>query len=176
MELLDTKHPNQNMPEFINWLATKSAAPFGLSEQFSTFMPNGADFRANQLFSARTFDEAQKFLEQICDWTLYRWSVWAQKKGVIAMSPESFIDNVGWSWPTIDEIDENSHQDAVGKKLRNLTGSYADELGSDWKEKLAAIKDEIDWFKQNNLPHPAFGMISGGERTGVDTTSDGETI
>lgn len=32
MELLDTKHPNNNMPEFINWLATKSAAPFGLSE------------------------------------------------------------------------------------------------------------------------------------------------
>lgn len=41
MELLDTKHPNQNMPEFINWLATKSAAPFGLSRQFATFAPNG---------------------------------------------------------------------------------------------------------------------------------------
>jgi len=58
MELLDTKHPNQNMPSFINWLATKSAAPFGLSEQFATFMPRGADFRANQLFSERTFEEA----------------------------------------------------------------------------------------------------------------------
>lgn len=32
MELLDTKHPNDNVSEFINWLATKSAAPFGLSE------------------------------------------------------------------------------------------------------------------------------------------------
>ena len=63
LELLDTKHPNNNMPDFINWLATKSAAPFGLSEQFATFMPKGADFRANQLFSARTFEEAQKFLE-----------------------------------------------------------------------------------------------------------------
>jgi len=58
MELLDTKHPNQNMPSFINWLATKSAAPFGLSEQFATFMPRGSDFRANQLFSARSFEEA----------------------------------------------------------------------------------------------------------------------
>lgn len=58
MELLDTKHPNQNMPDFINWLATKSAAPFGLSEQFATFMPKGADFRANQLFSERAFEEA----------------------------------------------------------------------------------------------------------------------
>lgn len=77
MELLDTKHPNQSMPQFINWLATKSAAPFGLSEQFATFMPKGTDFRANQLFSERTFEEAQKFLENIADWTLYRWSLWA---------------------------------------------------------------------------------------------------
>ncbi len=58
MELLDTKHPNTNMPSFINWLATKSAAPFGLSEQFATFMPRGSDFRANQLFSERAFEEA----------------------------------------------------------------------------------------------------------------------
>ena len=68
----------------------------------------------------------------------------------------------------MDELDENSHQDAVEKKIRNMMTSYADELGSDWKDKLMQIKDEIDWFKKNNLPHPAYNMISGGERTGVD--------
>lgn len=78
--------------------------------------------------------------------------------------PEDFVNRVDWSWPSMGEIDENTHQDAVQKKLRNLTGSYADELGPDWKEKLKTIKDEIDWFKKNNLPHPAFNMISGGER------------
>jgi hypothetical protein len=83
MELLDTKHPNDKMPDFINWLATKSAAPFGLSREFATFMPSGADFRANQLYSERAFEEAQKFLENICDWCLYRWSLWANKKGII---------------------------------------------------------------------------------------------
>lgn len=31
MELLDTKHPNANMPDFIKWLAGRSAAPFGLT-------------------------------------------------------------------------------------------------------------------------------------------------
>ena len=175
MELLDTKHPNTNMPSFINWLATKSAAPFGLSEQFATFMPRGSDFRANQLFSERAFEEAQKFLEQICDWTLYRWSIWANKRGLINRQPDTFITNVAWSWPKMDELDENSHQDAVGKKLANMTGSYAEELGPDWREKLTAIKEEVDWFKKNNLPHPAFQMISGGERTGADQTSDGET-
>lgn len=31
MELLDTKHPNSNTPEFIRWLAGRSSAPFGLT-------------------------------------------------------------------------------------------------------------------------------------------------
>ena len=168
MELLDTKHPNTNMPSFINWLATKAAAPFGLSEQFATFMPRGADFRANQLFSARTFEEAQKFLEQICDWTLYRWSLWANKRGLINRQPDTFIANVAWSWPKMDELDELQHQNAVEKKIKNMVGSYKEELGPDWKEKLLTIKDEIDWFKQNGLAHPSFEMKSGGERTGAE--------
>lgn len=171
MELLDTKHPNQNMPAFIDWLATKSAAPFGLSEQFATFMPKGADFRANQLFSARTFEEAQKFLEQICDWTLYRWALWAGKKGLIDRRPETFISDVAWAWPKLDELDELQHQNAVEKKIKNMVGSFKEELGPDWKEKMQTIKEEIDWFKKNGLPHPAFEMKSGGERTGADAVN-----
>ena len=172
MELLDTKHPNQNMPEFINWLATKSAAPFGLSEQFATFIPRGADFRANQLFSARSFEEAQKFLEQICDWTLYRWSLWANKKGLINRKPDTFIADVAWSWPKMDELDELQHQNAVEKKIKNMVGSYKEELGPDWKEKLLTIKEEIDWFKQAGLAHPSFEMKSGGERTGAEFSNN----
>lgn len=76
----------------------------------------------------------------------------------------------------MEELDENSHQEAVEKKLRNMTGSYKEILGSDWKEKLATVRDEIDWCKQNNLPHPAYNMISGGERSGVDETSDNKEI
>lgn len=171
MELLDTKHPNQNMPSFINWLATKSVAPFGLSEQFATFMPRGSDFRANQLFSERAFEEAQKFLENICDWTLYRWSLWANKRGLINRQPDTFITDVAWSWPKMDELDELQHQNAVEKKIKNMVGSFKEELGADWKEKLSTIKEEINWFKENGLPHPAFEMKSGGERTGAELTN-----
>ena len=172
MELLDTKHPNANMPDFINWLASKSAAPFGLSREFATFMPTGADFRANQLYSERAFEEAQKFLENICDWCLYRWTLWANKRGLISQRPDTFISKVDWSWPKMEELDENAHQDAVEKKLRNMTGSYREVLGPDWKSTLETVRDEIDWCKQNNLPHPAFNMISGGERSGVDELSN----
>ena len=171
MELLDTKHPNENMSEFINWLAGRSAAPFGLTREFATFTPTGADYRANQLFSERAFEECQKFLEQICDWTLYRWSIWANKRGLINRQPDTFIADVAWSWPKMDELDELQHQNAVEKKIKNMVGSFKEELGADWKEKLSTIKEEINWFKENGLPHPAFEMKSGGERTGVELTN-----
>lgn len=63
IELLDTKHPNANMPDFINWLAGRSAAPFGLTKQFATLQSTGADFKAEQLITWPAFYEAQKFLE-----------------------------------------------------------------------------------------------------------------
>lgn len=57
-------------------------------------------------------------------------------------------------------------------RIKNLTGSLKDELGSDWREKLQQIKAEMDFCKANNLPHPAYEMISGGERTGADIIAD----
>ena len=99
MELLDTRHPNENIPEFINWLAGRAAAPFGLTRQFATNCPTGADFRANQLLSDRAFKDCQKFLENINDWVMYRWAIWANKKGYISMDPSAFIDKVDWAWP-----------------------------------------------------------------------------
>lgn len=164
MELLDTKHPNQNMPEFVKWLAGRSSAPFGLSQQFATLQSDGAAFRAEQLMTWPAFYECQKFLENICDWCFWRWSLWASKRGYI--NPISFDDmqGVDWAWPKMDEIDENTHQDAVAKKLSNLTGSYHDILGPDWKEKMQTIKDELQYCRENGLPHPALQMISGGMR------------
>ena len=52
-----------------------------------------------------------------------------------------------------------------------MVGSFKEELGADWKEKLTTIKDEINWFKENGLPHPAFEMKSGGERSGAELTT-----
>ena len=49
-----------------------------------------------------------------------------------------------------------------------MTSSYKEILGNNWKEKLEQIKEEVNWFKENGLPHVAYDMISGGERSGVD--------
>lgn len=46
MELLDTKHPNNSVPEFVKFLAGRSAAPFGLTQQYATLCSTGADFKS----------------------------------------------------------------------------------------------------------------------------------
>lgn len=173
IELLDTKHPNSQMAEFIEFLAGKAASPFGISRAFATMNVDEGNFKAQQLMSWPAFIEAQKSLEQICDWALWRWSRWALKKGIVRTLPDEELKHCSWDWPKLAEIDDNASQDASEKKLRNMTGSYKEILGNNWKQQLEQIKEEIDWCKKNGLPHPAFSMCSGGERTGVDKTSDG---
>ena len=173
-ELLDTKHPNQNMQEFIEWIAGRSSAVFGLSRAFATLNPD-ADLKAHQLMTQPAFTEAQKQLEQICDWTFYQFVKWADKRGMFDMAklPEDWMQYVSWSFPTLAETDENAHQDAVGKKLANLTGSLRDELGPNWRDTLEQIREEINYCKEHGLPHPSFNLKSGGERSET-TTVDGE--
>lgn len=46
------------MPEFIKWLAGRSAAPFGLTQQFATLQADGSSFRAEQIVAWPAFYEA----------------------------------------------------------------------------------------------------------------------
>lgn len=174
MELLSTNHPNEKVQEFIKWLAGRSSAVFGMSEAYATLMPTGADFRAQQLLTQPAFVEAQKYLETICDWVFYRFVNRLIRKGELSASrlPVDFMKLISWSWPTMDELDEVAHENAIEMKLRNLTGTYQSILGNNWRETLEQTKVEMDWCKENNIPHPAFNMISGGERTGADIINE----
>lgn len=75
------------------------------------------------------------------------------------------MSKVTWFWPQREENDAVAKENAASLKLKNLTGSYQEILGSDWQEKLDQIKVEIAYCKDNGLPHPAYNMVSGGERS-----------
>lgn len=169
MELFDTKHPNGQIAEFIDFLAGKASASFGLSRAFATMDVDESTFKAQQLMSWPAFIEAQKALEGICDWILWRWSRWATRKGLLRGVPDEEVRSISWEWPTLSEVDENASQDANLKKLTGMTGSYKDILGNNWKEQLEQIKAEIQYCKENGLPHPAFKLLSGGESAMVGT-------
>jgi len=156
LELLDTKHPNANMPEFIRWLAGRAAAPFGLGSVYATLKADASytAFRGEQVMSQPAFEEAQKFLEQICDWCLVRWSRWATRKGLIQDPGEDFIGAVSWQWPRMREVNQVDEQNAIAMKLRNGTGSYLEIYGANWQSKLRQIAKEVEVCKSLNLVHP----------------------
>lgn len=162
---LQMTHPNTNVETMVDWLANRCAATLGLSKVFATGNPEDGNWRSNQLFSFPAIKEFQKDLEQVCDWLFNNWVAWATRKGILtAYVAEDFMDYVDWEWRSIDDFDEVKAQQAIEMKLRNMTSTLREEIGSDWKEQLEQYKREIDWCKQEGLPHPAFNMISGGER------------
>ena len=162
---LATQHPNSNVQTLVDFLANRCAASMGLSKVYATGNPSDADYRSNQLFSWGAILEFQHDIEQICDWCFYRWLNWSIKKGEItAYVAQDIMNYVDWEWTSIDSLDQVSEQRAVEMKLRNMTSTLKNELGNDWKEQLKQYKTEIDYCRENGLPHPAFNMISGGER------------
>ena len=162
---LQTTHPNNNIQVMVDFLANRCAASMGLSKIFATGNPEDTNWRANQLFSWPAIQEFQKSLEQVCDWVFAQFVKWVNKKGIVkAYVAEDFSDYVDWSWRQIDDIDPVQKETATEMKLRNMTSTLKEELGSDWEEKLEQYKYEIEYCKKNGLPHPAFNMISGGER------------
>lgn len=165
LELLDTKHPNANMPEFIRWLAGRSAAPFGLGSVYATLKADQSytAFRGEQVMSQPAFEEAQKFLEGICDWVLYRWSAWSIRRGALAAVdfPANWLRCVSWQWPKMREVNQVDEQNAIALKLKNGTGSYLEIYGADWREKLSQISEEIKYCQDHGLPHPSLQTASG---------------
>ena len=165
LDLLDTKHPNQNAIEFVRWLASMSAAPFGLTSVYSTLKVDSSysGYMGERAMCIPVWEETQKFLENICDWILYRWSIWAIRKGIIQdkFESEDWIQNVSWQWPKQGDIDSVKEQNAINLKLRNCTGSYREIYGADWKNKLQKIAEEIEFCKEYGIPHPALQTVSG---------------
>lgn len=162
---LQMNHPNQNVQTMVDWLANRCAASMGLSKVFATGNPEDGNWRSNQLFSWPAIRELQKDCEQVLDWCFNRYIKWAQRKGIVkTYIAEDFMDFIDWEWRRVDDFDEVETQRAIDMKLRNMTSTLKEEIGYDWKEQLEQYKYEIEWCKKNGLPHPAFNMISGGER------------
>ena len=179
MQLLDTKHPNINSSEFVRWLASFSAAPFGLTNQYATLKVESSysGFKGEQQMCTPAFEEAQHFLEQICDWILYRWSKWAVRKGIVPdRFDEGWLRSVSWQWPKQKDIDDVKEQNAIQLKLKNQTGSYREIYGADWQEKLLQISEEVKFCNEHGLVHPSQTTVSGGivDMDEVSIAKDGE--
>lgn len=164
LELLDTKHPNNNSIDFVRWLQQASSSPLGLARCYSTLNVDSSytAFRGEMVLTWSAFEEAQHNLEQTLDWIFYRWIRFAIKNKIIEDKlPENYMRKVSWCFPKMRDIDGVKEQNAVNLKLKNGTSTLREIIGSDWREKLKQISEEIDYCKKLGIPHPMLETKSG---------------
>ena len=73
------------------------------------------------------------------------------------------MEYVDWEWKGIDTLDPTANENAIQLQLKNMTKSYRDILGPDWKEKLRQIADERKWMLEQGIVPPQDLMMSGGQ-------------
>lgn len=147
----------------VDFLANRCAASMGLSRIFATGNPEDGNWRSNQLFSYPAIVEFQKDLEQVNDWIFNRFVIWAMKKKLLkSYLANDYMDYVDWQWKGLDSLDPEANENAIQLQLKNMTKSYRDILGPDWKEKLRQIADERKWMLDNGVVPPQDLMMSGG--------------
>lgn len=170
MELLDTKHPNDKLVEFSNWLHRGVGFSLGLGSIHATGKADNS-YSASQaemvLAQIEFDDEFHKLEKYILDWVLVNWSRWAQRRGVIPQDSALPLDwrrtCVKWQRPPHRSLDPVKEQTALNSGLKNGTILYRERWGANWKQKALAFGEEIEFFKANGIPHLALQTVSGNE-------------
>ena len=184
MELFDTKHPNDKLVEFSRWMHGSVAFALGLGD----FIASG---KAESSYSAAMAelmmsnvefrDMFAKLRRGFLDWAFNQWSLRAQAKGIIPaddkLPPHWRRRCVEWQEPQRHAINPVDEQNALNMGLKNGTILYRDKLGPDWKSKVSAFVEEVEFFKAHGIPHPALQTVSGGviETSGGAGENKGET-
>lgn len=170
MELLDTKHPNDKLVEFSNWLHRGVGFSLGLGSIHATGKADNS-YSASQaemvLAQLEFDDEFHKLEKNILDWVLANWSRWAQRRGIIPQDSALPLDwrrtCVKWQRPPHRSLDPVKEQTALNSGLKNGTILYRERWGANWKQKALAFGEEIEFFKANGIPHLALQTVSGNE-------------
>jgi len=164
MELLDTKRPNKDLIQFVEWLNGGAAAVHGLARVYSGLKAETSytAFRGEQTISWASIEEFQKELERgPVDFLGVRAIRWGIATGRLSEGPENWERFLSWQWPVMREVNEADAQTAVTQKLKNFVTTYRQLLGPNWKATLTQVSDEVKWFNEQDLVHPSQQTVSG---------------
>lgn len=176
MELFDTKRPNQNLAEYLDFLSGLVGGSRGLTRVFATMKAQTSytAFRGEQVMAEQTFKDDRKTLERtVCDW-----AVKCVVKRALAMGqlraplPPAWETMIAWQWPHMIEVSEKDAAEALNRRLKNGTTSLKREVGPGERERIIAeMAEEKALFEAAGLIYPAAESVSGA----VAETGDGET-
>lgn len=166
MELFDTKRPNTNLPEYLDFLSGLVGGSRGLTRVFSTLKAQTSytAFRGEQVMAEQTFKDDRKDLERdCCDWIVRCVISRAVRLGLISSSlPDGWENMIAWTWPKMIEVSEKEAQSAIQLKIQNGLTSLTRELGPGEFEKVMAERAaEKKLFDDAGLVYPGETTVSG---------------
>ena len=177
LELIDTKHPNSILPQYVDFVAGLIGGSRGLARVYSTLKAQTSytAFRGEQIMTWRSFREMQKELERtVCDWVARCVISRAVRLGLIRSSlPDGWEDMIAWTWPKMIEVSEKEAQSAIQLKMQNGLTSLTRELGPGEFEKVMEERAaEKKLFDEAGLVYPGETSVSGEIKGG--NVDDGE--
>lgn len=168
LSLWDQKHPNTNLIEFVKALNRGVAFAGGLGsihssgEAVASYSGAIAEFILSQTEFKDQFHELEIM---VLDWALSNWAKFAQAHNIIPSDdrlPEDWRHTcVTWQRPPERVLDAVKEQAALNSGLKNGTILYRDKLGPDWRGKIDAFAEEVEYFKAKGLTHPSEITVAG---------------
>jgi len=165
VKIHDHDRPSASIREFGDWLQVVCGAVAGLGRSRSTMKAETSytAFRGEELMSWAAFAWEQKLLERrLMDYVGYkaiRWAVAARE--VAGNAPIRWDTAMSWTWPAMQEVDQQKSENALRLALKNGHKMLSDVLGPDWKAKLTNYGEQLDYAEKLGLPLSVFETVSG---------------
>ena len=81
---------------------------------------------------------------------------------------------MAWQHPRMPSVDPLKDQQTFREAMKNGTSSLGQERGPAWAETVEELRDEVEVYAKNGLPHPLFQTASGGVIEPSNTNTEDE--
>ena len=179
LELIDTKRPNPNMANYVDFVTGLIGGTRGLGRVYSTLKAQTSytAFRGEQIMTWQSFRDMQKELERdVCDWAARLAIARAVRTGEIKSAlPDGWERMIAWVWPKMIEVSEKDAQSALQLKLQNGVTSLKRELGpGEYEKVMEERKAEKKDFDEAGLIYPGETSVSGALKPGADNNDSAD--
>lgn len=157
-------HPNTNLQTFLLTCADLAAAPLGIPSDVARGRADSSysASRFSQLYFWRNVESIQQSLEDdFMDWVARHVLRYGMARGLLDPLPEGWEEEIAWSFPRMQSINELQDIQSAALKLRTGLTSFARELGPAWRDSLKEYAAELDFCRENGLPLNVFETAAG---------------
>jgi thiol-disulfide isomerase/thioredoxin len=168
VHIAETDRPNMDVAAFGHDCIEAAGASIGMSRSYARYVVDNSytGFRGESLLSWAAFEKLQKSLERrVLDWLVVRVFTWAIRERLLWATgePANWADGIAWHWRTMPKLDPAKENESDRSGLKNGTIDYANLLGPQWKKKLQAFSDQIEFIRSLDLPLSIFETVAGAE-------------